>query len=96
MAALQRCPTMPTFRIPEGFGSEFRPDPAGKTGRVLIRNADVVCRHWVERAEALVATTEDNEPSTYSPMPPNRVFHVKTRYVFLGKGEPMPFELDDE
>jgi hypothetical protein len=26
----------------------------------------------------------------------HRTFYVKTRYVFRGKGEPMPFELDDE
>lgn len=27
----------------------------------------------------------------HSPVPPNRVFYVKTRYVFLGKGDPIPW-----
>ena len=96
MPAIAECPSVPTFRIPAGFGSEFRAEPQGEAGKVLIRNAEVVYLQWVERAEVLIATAEDNDAFTYSSMPPNRVFHVTTRYVFLGKGEPMPFELDDE
>ena len=42
-----------------------------------------------------VELSEVVDDFTYSSMPPNYVFYVKTRYVFLGKGEPMPFELDD-
>ncbi len=96
MAAVAEFQCVPTPLIPAGFGSEFRPEPQGEAGKVLLRNAEAVYIQWVERAEVLIATTEDNDAFTYSSMPPNRVFHVKTRYVFLGKGEPMPFELDDE
>lgn len=96
MPAVATCPSVPTFRIPGGFGSESRSEPQGQAGKVLIRNAEAVYLQWVERAEVLIATMEDNDTFTYLSMPPNRVFHVKTRYVFLGKGEPMPFELDDE
>lgn len=27
----------------------------------------------------------------YQPVPPNRTFHVKTRYVYTGKGEPAKY-----
>lgn len=96
MLAITEFQCGPTLLIQAGFGSELRPEPQGEAGKVLIRNTEKVHQHWVERAEVLVAATEDNDAFTYSSMPPNRVFHVKTRYVFLGKGEPIPFELDDE
>jgi hypothetical protein len=35
------------------------------------------------------------QPPAYAPVPPTRTFYVKTRYVFCGKGEPTPFELDE-
>ncbi len=33
---------------------------------------------------------------SYQHVPPNRVFYVKTRYVYVGKGLPRPFDLGDE
>lgn len=33
------------------------------------------------------------ELTDYLPVPPNRTFNVKTRYVYRGKGEPAPFDL---
>lgn len=102
MPAVATCPSVPTFHIQAGFGSEFRPEPQGETGKVLIRNAQEVRRHWGDRAEilnasiALVIAGDDGETVPYESVPPNRVFYIKTRYVFLGKGEPTPFELDDE
>jgi hypothetical protein len=33
---------------------------------------------------------------SYGNVPPSQVFHVKTRYVYRGKGRPQPFDLDDE
>ncbi len=96
MLAIAEFQCVPTLPIPTEFGTEFCPEPQGEVGKVLIRNAEEVYQHWVARAEVLIAATEDNDAFMYSSMPPNRVFHVKTRYVFLGKGEPIPFELDDE
>ena len=96
MPAVATCPSVPTFRIPWGLGSESHSEPQWQAGKVLIRNVKAVYVQWFERAEVLLATMEDNDAFTYLSMAPNRVFHVKTRYVFLGKGEPMPFELDDE
>ncbi len=96
MPAVAACPSVPSFIFLAGFGLEGRPEPQGEAGRWLLRNAKEVYRQWNEPAEVLIATMEDNDAFTYLSMPPNRVYHVKTRYVFLGKGEPMPFELDNE
>ncbi len=102
MPAVATCLSVPTFHIPAGWGSEFRPEPQGDAGKTLVRNAQEVRRHWVERAEmlnasiALVVDADDGATVSYESVPPNRVFYMKTRYVFLGKGEPTPFELDEE
>lgn len=102
MAAIAEKPCASTLYIPAGFGSEVRPDPQGEAGKGLRRKAQAMSRQWAERAEilnassGLVTTGGDSGTLPYYSVPPNRVFYVKTRYVFLGKGEPMPFELDDE
>ncbi len=102
MAAAATYSKVPTFFIPAGFGSEVRPKPQGKTGLGLLGKADEVCRQWVERAEILnasirfVTTGGDSGTLPYYSVPPTRTFYVKTRYVFLGKGKPTPFELEDE
>lgn len=102
MPAIARCPTVPTFRIPPGFGSDVPSESQGEAGRALILNAEKVYRQWAERVEVLNASIglviagADSGTVPYDSVPPNRTFCVKTRYVFLGNGEPMPFELDDE
>ena len=46
---------------------------------------------------------ESNEDSedlddllNYLIVQPNRAFHVKTRYIYCGRGEPRSFPLEDE
>lgn len=102
MPTIAEYPCVPTIYIPAGFGSEFRPEPQGEAGKGLVRNAQEVCRQWIERAEilnasiGLVITGADSATLPYYSVPQTRTFYVKTRYVFLGKGKPMPFELEDE
>jgi hypothetical protein len=33
---------------------------------------------------------------SYISVPPNRTFFVQTRYIYTGKGEPLPLELDED
>lgn len=41
-------------------------------------------------------TDSDTDDNGYTPVPSNRTFKVKTRYVDDGKGEPAEFVLDDD
>jgi hypothetical protein len=68
----------------------------GDEGKKVFDKAKDVYRHWNERAEVLLMSRNATDEFSYEPAPPNRVFHVKTRYVYLGKGLPRPFDLDDE
>jgi hypothetical protein len=73
-----------------------RPPAQGIEGKVLYGKVLEVERHWQDRAEVLLTLGEETEQSSYEDVPPNRVFHVKTRYVRLGRGLPEPFDLADE
>ena len=33
---------------------------------------------------------------SYVSVPASRMFYVKTRYIYAGKGMPRPYDLDDE
>lgn len=82
------------------------PDAQGIEGRKVFAKTEAVYRHWTDRAEVLVTRREEADAfsaawttfaeRTYERVPPNRMFYVKTRYVYLGKGLPHPFDLDDE
>ena len=78
------------------FDTESSLQPQGSEGKQLHRKADEALRHWIERAEVLIAEPDDAEAVSYFSIPPNRTFFVRTRYVYAGKGEPLPFVLDDE
>lgn len=78
------------------FASEWADasDAQSTEGRKILENAKEAYRHWSERGEALVLHCD--EVVSYEHVPPNRVFYVKTRYVYAGKGLPQSFDLDDE
>lgn len=57
---------------------------------------DEMFLHWSQRVEILVPAPEKLDDNSYVSVPPNRVSYVKTRYIYMGKGTPLPFELDDE
>jgi hypothetical protein len=72
------------------------PYAQGIEGRQLSKKAEEVDRQWRERAEVLLMPRKEADEFSYEHVPANRVFYVKTRYVYLGKGRPQPFDLDDE
>lgn len=39
---------------------------------------------------------DDTEFPVYVPIVPNRTFFVRTRYVYRGRGKPLPFDWVDE
>ncbi len=36
------------------------------------------------------------ETMSYQAMPPNRTFTIPIRYQLRGRGEPLPYQIDDE
>jgi hypothetical protein len=72
------------------------PQAQGSEGKKVFAKAEEVYRHWSERAELLVMPRKETDEFSYDHVPPNRMFYVKTRYVYAGKGVPRPFDLDDE
>lgn len=65
-------------------------------GRQLFEKVKEVCRYLRERPEVLLMAREETDEFSYEHAPANRVFFVRTKYVYLGKGRPQPFDLDDE
>ena len=78
------------------FETESILQPQGSEGKQLSRKADEAFQHWTERAEVLIAVIDVADAVSYVSVPPNRTMYVKTRYVFAGSGEVLPFELEDE
>lgn len=58
--------------------------------------ADGAWLHWSQQIEILMPALEVWNGDSYKSVPPNRVSHVKTRYIYKGKGRPIPFDLGDE
>ncbi|MBI5863446.1 MAG: hypothetical protein HZB38_02825 [Planctomycetes bacterium] len=85
----------PAMIAPWEFWREAGRQSQGDTGRRLRDRAEQAFEHWTQRAEILVATSEADEYS-YVSVPPNRTFSVTIRYVFSGKGKPLPLRLDAE
>lgn len=62
----------------------------------LKRTTKEVHSQWSDRAEWLRTQTEDPELGAYEAVAPKRVYHVKANYILVGRGRPMPFDLDIE
>jgi hypothetical protein len=62
----------------------------------LYRKAKEALAQWWDRAEVLIAEPDDEGLGSYLSVPASRTFLVSTRYVYAGKGTPLPFELDEE
>ena len=91
-------PTQPVAPVSYFYANRWRDAPyaQGIEGRKVSAREEEVYRHWSERTEALLMPREGTDELSYEHVPPNRVFYVKTRYVYVGKGLPKPFDLDDE
>jgi len=72
------------------------PQAQGNEGKKVFAKAEAAYRHWNERSEVLLMSRAREDVFSYGNVPPSQVFHVKTRYVYRGKGRPQPFDLDDE
>lgn len=86
----------PAFVTHAGEWNEHASQGNGHEAVRLFDLANEVLTHWLQRAEVLVTTLQEADDYSYLSVPANRVFYVKTRYVYGGKGQPRPFDLDDE
>lgn len=105
MPAVAEYPRPASMIVCHRFDTDNAIEPQGLEGRSLHREAESAIKCWIEpRAQILIAKTDfcdsghgrDDPDQSYVSVPPKRTFHVRTRYVFHGKGKPLPFRLDEE
>jgi hypothetical protein len=91
-------PTQPAAPVSRFHTSRWEDGPyaQGIEGRKISAKAEEVYRHWRERVEVLLMPRQETDEFSYEHVPPNRMFYIKTRYVYVGKGLPQPLDLDEE
>jgi len=97
---------MPTLTIPQqrqylpylplSWDSTVRPPHQGPAGKQLAQSEEKLLEYWKVSCEQLHVLREVYEPMSYQGMPPSRTFTVPIRYHLRGRGEPLPYQIDDE
>ncbi len=73
-----------------------RPPVHGSDGRELARLEEKLLEYWKLSCEQIQVLREAHETISYQTMPPHRTFTVPIRYHLRGRGEPLPYQIDDE
>ncbi len=76
----------------------------GMEGRQYHKTLEAAFEHWCDRSDAASppshaggsAGGDLEDGFFYVPIPPQRTFRVRGRYVLRGKGQPMAFDLEPE
>jgi len=76
--------------------SRFRSPLHGSVGQELTRLEEEVSNYWRVSCEQIHVLREAHETMSYQAMPPNRTFTASIRYHLRGRGEPLPYQIDDE
>lgn len=89
--------------------SKYPPQLQSQEAQKLLNLTEAIWQHLtgtqrllesLEKSTAidqpLLESAEDSREISYRPVPPNRSFTVRVRYNFKGRGEPLPYPLDDE
>ena len=97
---------MPTLTIPNqsqylpfcplSWDLSGRPPLHSSDGQELARLEEKLLEYWKVSCEQLHVLREVYEPRSYRGMPPSRTFTVPIRYHLRGRGEPLPYQIDDE
>ncbi len=97
---------MPTLTIPQqrqyvpsfplSCDSRDRAPLRGSAGQELTRLEEEISKYWKASCEQIHILREAYETMSYQAMPPNRTFTVPIRYHLRGRGEPLPYQIDDE
>ena len=86
----------PAFAIQADEWMEHASRDNGHEASRLSALVDEALAHWSGRAEILITALEEADDYSYVSVPASRMFYVKTRYIYAGKGMPRPYDLDDE
>ena len=78
------------------WDSRFRPPLHGSVGQELTRLEEEIFKYWRASCEQIHVLREAHETMRYQAMPPNRTFTASIRYHLRGRGEPLPYQIDDE
>jgi len=97
---------MPTLTIPQqkqyrpylplSWDLAARPSLHGPAGQELARSEEKLLEYWKESCEQIHILREAHETMSYQAMLPNRTFTIPIRYHLRGRGEPLPYQIDDE
>jgi len=92
---------MPTLTIPQQsqylpFDLPTQSPLQGSAGQELVRLAKEIMEYWKVSCEQIHILRAAHETISYKAMPPNRTFTVPIRYHLRGRGEPLPYQIDDE
>lgn len=71
------------------------PKPEGQAGQMLFEAAQEAFAHLADTSSFGQCVSEPFDEASYEPVPPRLAFVAKVKYVYRGKGTPMPFDLDE-
>jgi hypothetical protein len=68
----------------------------GPLGPAMQRKYAAVLEHWLAPSgRSLDMDDPIDEDVSYNPMPPKRVHTVRVKYRAIGRGQPLPFAIDE-
>ena len=83
------------------YASNGAPPAQGADGQCVEKQLDEILAHLLQRnarSEAAMPSPDEvgqlTEELTYEPIPPRHTHYVQTRYVFRGRGTPLPYDYD--
>lgn len=76
-------------------GAKVIPQLQSLEGQKLAELTETIWQS-LTAVERLLESLEDVNEISYRPMQPKRSFTVRVRYQLQGRGEPLPYPLDDE
>ena len=86
----------PTFAVPLTQNWRTPSQFQGTAGRELYNAAEKILEEWIASCEQVFVLREVNQDLSYRSLPPKRSFTASVRYHLRGRGEPLPYPLNDE
>lgn len=86
----------PTFAVPLTHNWRTPSQFQGAAGRELYNIAEKIMEDWIASCEQVFVLREISQDLSYRSLPPKRSFTVSVRYHLRGRGEPLPYPLNDE
>lgn len=86
----------PSFDVPLTGNWRTHSPFQGSAARDFYEFAEKVLEDWFDTCAQVYVLREVNQDLSYRSLPPKRSFTSSVRYHLRGRGEPLPYPLDDE